>query len=177
MEGTFNFIGKTSDARSGAALSPSFSTGNVDVRHFDAGTMAFNSVNYNLRSMTFSCDNKVERRDLLGSKQSAQMGTTDIKEVTLECTADLEDNNIYNAQLDGTAGDVVISFSQGTGAAAHSFEITLNAAQIIDYSDNISSVGRIERTFTFQGFADLNTSPSDAFKIVIVNSENSGKAN
>ena len=175
MESTFNFIGKTAEARDGD-ISSSFSAGNVNIRHFDAGTLSFGGNTYDLRSLNFNVDNKIERRDMLGSKLTAQPSTTDIRTCELEVTLDLENNGVlYAAQLAGTQSDAIITFAQG--APEQSMELVLFNCQIIEYDDSISSVGRIEVTMKLQAFADLNTSPDDAYQITIVNQEASGTTN
>ena len=122
--------------------------------------------------MNLNLDNKVERRNLLGSKLTAQPSITDLREITLECTADYESDVLYNSQIAGDISDVVISFTNGS----LSLTITLKSCQITAYSDDISTVGRIENNVTFQGFADAGSS-YDAFTIAIVNTEASGIAN
>jgi len=170
MLGSFEVVAKTADARTTALTSPTFGTGG-SVLHYQAGTLSFNSLTYNVRSIELSLDNKVERRDLLGSKLTAQPAITDVREITLEVTADYEDDNIYNAQIAGTISNLVIEF---VNSSSHIFEITLNDAQLISYNDNINSVGRIERTFSFQGFADASNT---AFNLRIRNGSSSAVSN
>lgn len=172
MIGTFNFIAKTAETRD-AAITASFNNANKPVLHHECLTMDFNSVNYNIRSFTFNVDNKIERRDLLGSKLTAQPATTDLREVTMEVTADYESDDLYNAQLAGTISNLDLQFDASTG---ESFIFTLFDAQIISYNDDISTVGRIERTMTFQGFADIGGA-HDAYQIRIKNGDNGGVAN
>tara|TARA_Y100000310_G_scaffold337545_1_gene424852 strand:+ start:1647 stop:2597 length:951 start_codon:yes stop_codon:yes gene_type:complete len=169
LTASFDVVAKTANARAAALPSPSFGSGG-SVLHFQAGSLSYNAQTYNVRSIELNLDNKVERRDLLGSKLTAQPAITDTREIKLSVTADYEDDNIYNAQLAGTISDVVIEF---VNAAAHIFEITLNDAQLISYNDNIDSVGRIERTFEFQGFAN---SSSTSFQIRIRNGSSSAVA-
>ena len=83
--------------------------------HFEEGQLNFNAVNYSLRSLEFTVDNKIDRRNLLGSKLTAEPLITDIREVTLNATLDLEDNNLYNAQIAGTQGTVDILFTNSDG--------------------------------------------------------------
>ena len=171
MIGSFEVIAKTANSRAASIAPPTFGSGD-SVLHYQAGSLSYNSVTYNVRSIELNLDNKVERRDLLGSKTTAQPAITDVREITLSVTADYEDDNIYNAQLAGTISNVVIEFVNST--TNHIFEITLNDAQLISYNDNINSVGRIERTFEFQGFAD---SSNTAFKIRVRNGSSSAVSN
>lgn len=172
MTASFEFIGKTAEART-TAITPTFGTG-LQVFHFEAGTLEFSGASYNIRSFTLNLDNKVERRDLLGSKQTAEPAITDIREVTLDVTADWEGDALYNAQLAGTVSDATITFTAASGGGI-TFKIDLNRAQLTAYDDNISSVGRVERSMTFQGFATSGGDP--ALKIQINNNDATGIGN
>ena len=85
-------------------------------------------------------------------------------------TLDLEDDTLYNAQLDGTASNVVVNFTSGSDA----FNIVLRNAEITDYSDDITSFGRIERTVTFFGLSDAS---NEALRIEITNDASSAISN
>ena len=169
MTASFDIIAETAAARSGTVPS-SFGDGR-QVLHYEAGQLNFNAVNYSLRSMELSVDNKIDRRNLLGSKLTAEPLITDIREVTLTATLDLEDNNLYVAQTAGTQGNVNLTFTNSDG---DTFTVTLYNAVITSYDDAINTVGRIERTVTWQGLAD---SSNPAFVMVIVNQDASGIGN
>tara|TARA_R100000664_G_C2759822_1_gene150037 strand:+ start:3107 stop:4048 length:942 start_codon:yes stop_codon:yes gene_type:complete len=169
MTASFDIVAETATTRSGS-VSPSFGDGR-QVLHYEAGQLNFNAVNYSLRSLEFTLDNKIDRRNLLGSKLTAEPLITDIREVTLSTTLDLEDNNLYNAQIVGTQGTVDITFTNSDG---DTFRLRLYNAVVIDYDDSINTVGRIERTCTWQG---LSGGGNPAFDIVIVNQDASGIAN
>ena len=168
MTASFEIIAETAATRSGT-LSPTFGNGS-QILHYQAGSLNFNSVNYSLRSLEFSLDNKIDRRNLLGSKLTAEPLVTDIREVTLSTTLDLSDNNLYNAQLAGTQGDVTITFTSG----GNSFRLKLYNAVITEYDDAINTVGRIERTVTWQGLAGGG---DPAFDIQIINQDASSIGN
>ena len=87
-----------------------------------------------------------------------------MREVTITATLDLSDNNLYNAQLAGTQSDVSLVFTAG----ADTMTFLLRNAKITEYSDDVNSFGRIERSVTFFGLADLSA-PETAFKITMVN--------
>jgi hypothetical protein len=70
----------------------------------------------------------------------------------MSITADMEDNNLYNSMLAGDQSDVTLVFTS-TANSAHTFKIKLTQALLQDYSDNITSFGRVERSFTFLGTA------------------------
>ena len=171
MMGSFSFVGKSAETRT-AAITSSFNASNLDVFHYEASSLSYNGNTYDLRSMNLNLENQVERRNLLGSKLTAQPSITDLRTITLECTADHEGDVLYNSQIDGDISDVVISFTNGS----LSLTITLKSCQITAYSDDINSGGRIENSVTFQGFADAGGA-NDAFTIAIVNTQASGIAN
>ena len=171
-----DIIGQNSAARQSSAIVPSYGSG-AQVLHNQATSNALRytpnggaAQNYTLRSFEFNLDNKLERRDKLGSLLTASPDVTDIREVTISCVADLEDETIYNHHLDGTSGEVVISFVNGTDEV----NIILFNAVVMEYSDEVTSVGRLERNFTFKGFADAS---NEACKILIQNDESSSKSN
>ncbi len=169
MTGSFDIIAQTAAARSGT-VSPSFGDGR-QVLHFEAGQLNFNAVNYSLRSLELTVDNKIDRRNLLGSKLTAQPLVTDIREVTLAVTLDLEDNNLYNAQLAGTQGTPDITFTNSDG---DQMRIKLYNAVITEYDDALNTVGRIERTLTFQG---LSSPANPALEVIIANQDSSAIGN
>lgn len=161
-------IAETAAARTGA-ITPSFGNG-AQIFHHQASTLSYNGVNYTVRSFEFTIDNKLERVNNLGSKLTGQPQVSDVREVMINATLDLEDSNLYNAQLGGTQSDVELSFTSGTDQIV----FLLRNAKITEYSDDVTSFGRIERSVTFIGLAD---SSDPAFRITLVNDDNTGVAN
>ena len=159
---SFEVIAETASART-TAITPSFGDG-AQVFHHQAGTLDFNGANYTVRSFEFTIDNKLERVNTLGSKLTGQPQISDVREVTITATLDLEDDNLYNQQLSGIQSDVSLTFIAG----ADSMTFLLRNAKILEYSDDVTSFGRIERTVTFMGLADVSI-PETAFKFTMVN--------
>ena len=126
--------------------------------------MDFNGSSYTIRSFEFTVDNKLERVNNLGSKLTGQPQISDVREVTITATLDLEDNDLYNAQLSGAQSDVTLTFTAG----ADSLTFLLRNAKIIDYSDDVTSFGRIERTVSFLGLSDIGAGET-AFRLTMVN--------
>ena len=162
-------IAQTSNARA-AAITPTFGDGE-QVYHFQAGKMNFNSVNYDLYNFELSLDNKLETRYVLGSTLTASPDVNDIREATLTVTCGLEDQLLYDAHLDGTSSDLTFTFTDG----ADEFQVYLYNAVCMEYSDDITTAGRLERTATFKGFADA-VQPG-AIKIIVVNQDSSAVGN
>jgi len=172
MTGSMDVICKTANTRAGA-VTPTYTSGR-QVLHFEASTFSFNGTTYDLRSMTLTVDNKLDRRFLLGSKLSAESATNDIREVTLECTADIEsasENTLYTESIDGDQANCEITF---TNSDNDIFEIKLFNSVIMSYSDSVNSVGRIERTWTMQGYSDTS---NPAVHVKITNEQSSAIAN
>jgi hypothetical protein len=161
-------IAETAATRT-SSISPSFGDG-AQIFHHQAGQLSYNGNNYTVRSFEFTIDNKLERVNNLGSKLTGQPQVSDVREVMITATLDLEDSNLYNSQLDGDQSDVQLAFTSGTD----SITFLLRNAKITDYSDDVNSFGRIERTVTFIGLAD---SSNPAFKITLVNDDNTGIGN
>tara|TARA_R100000664_G_C2679416_1_gene88071 strand:+ start:83 stop:676 length:594 start_codon:yes stop_codon:yes gene_type:complete len=168
MTCSFDLIGKDSAARS-TNITSSFSAGD-SVLHFEAeaislgGTLAPST--FELRSLELTLDNKLERKNILGSKLTGQPVISDVREVTMAITADMDDNDIYVSQLDGKSGTVSIKFTS-TANGDHHVIFTLTNAVIEDYSDGVTAFGRVERTFNIRGLA---SSTDNGLTIEIKNS-------
>ena len=126
-----------------------------------------------MRNFELSITNSLETRQVLGSLLTESPDVTDIRTATLSVTADLEDDDIYNLQLAGTASTLQIVFTE-TGGSGNTITINMYNAILTSYDDSVSTVGRLERTMEFQGFADAS---NEACSIVIVNQESSSIAN
>jgi hypothetical protein len=144
------------------------------VYHYEAGDLTLGGTlsisTLAIRSFELTLDNKLDRRNLLGSKLTGEPVPTDVREVTMSITCDVTDNDLYNDSLDGNSGEVSIEFTR-SAETTHRFKIILDSATIEDYNDNITAFGRVERTFTVRGYA----SGSDAgLTIEIKNASSSG---
>ena len=165
-----DILAQSASARE-AKISSSFGTGH-QIFHFenDSNKLAWNSANYAVKNFEFTLDNKLDRRNVLGSKQTLEPAISDVREVRLTVTLEMEGNDLYNAMLAGTASDLSLKFDR-TDA---SFEIILRNAYIVDYSDNVNSFGPLERSLTFVGESDAS---DEAFELIIENGEASGISN
>tara|TARA_B100000287_G_C20674066_1_gene794539 strand:+ start:4748 stop:5692 length:945 start_codon:yes stop_codon:yes gene_type:complete len=168
MTATIDFIGKTSLARS-ANITSSFGTG-TSVLHFHASQLSFDGANYDVRSFTFTVNNNLERRDLLGNKETGEPAVGDVRTITLEATLDIENDALQTAFIAGTQSDVRLEFTSG----ADRIIFDLTNAIITDHSDPVNAFGRVERTLTFTGLAD---NANVGGKITCVNSDATGIGN
>lgn len=154
MTASFEIIAKDSASRSTDITA---SLPNTDpVLHFEAGQLSMGGTlsiaSLDIRSFELSLDNKLDRRNLLGSKITGEPVPTDVREVTMNITCDVTDNSLYADSLAGNAGDVYIQFTRSADSNHH-IKFTLNSATIEGYTDNITAFGRVERTFTLRGYA------------------------
>lgn len=164
----FEIIAETGAARA-TATAASFGASETVVHHYDAGTVAFNSVAYNLVDLTLTVDNKIDRRQELGSKLTKEPKRSDFAQVTLDITVQQQDA-LYTALLADTAGDAVITFTSG----AKSMQINLHNAFIMKAEDPIDSAGLVTQSVSFEGESD---GTDEGLKIVIVNANASALAN
>jgi len=168
MTMSMELIGKTSDTRAGSGPTANYNTTSAQVYHYEAGGLTFNGVTYYVRSMELSIDNKLERRNLLGSKLTYEPDSTDFREITMTCELDLENNNLYNAMIAGTESSVVILFTRS--GSTHEMQFKLQNAIITDYSDPISTVGRLTASVTFTA---LSTTTTEALNVRVRNANSS----
>jgi hypothetical protein len=174
MSASFDIIAQNAAARLGNITS-SFPTGD-SILHFESGNLVLGGTlapsSLELRSFELTLDNKLERKNVLGSKSTSQPVISDVREVTMSITADLDDNSIYDDMLNDKSGTVSIKFTR-SAATDHYFQVTLDNAIIEGYSDAVTSFGRVERTFTVRG---LTGTSDDGLKISIRNDNSSGYA-
>tara|TARA_Y100001973_G_scaffold106141_1_gene182316 strand:- start:4961 stop:5932 length:972 start_codon:yes stop_codon:yes gene_type:complete len=173
---SMDIIAQDAAARAAALGAPTFGSG-AQAFHYQARSKALkftpsggSPVEFTLRSFEYKLDNKLDTRYKLGSLLTESPDTNDIREIMLSCVADLEDNTIYNYQIDGTEGEVEIHFTSGSDTIT----IKVFNACLLSYEDNVTSVGRLERSFEFQGYASSST---EATTITIVNSDPSDTSN
>ena len=157
-----DIIAQTSDTRA-AGITATYGDG-VQAYHYEAGQMNYNSVNYDLYNMELVIDNKLDTRYVLGTTLTASPDVNDIREVTLTATCGLEDQNIYDAHLNGTSATLTIQFTSGTSY----IKIELFNAVVMSYDDAVTTAGRLERTFTLKGFSSATT---EAVRISIRNND------
>ena len=171
MTASFDLIAKNSNTRA-ANITGSFPAGD-SVLHFEAGNLALAGTltpsTLEIRSFEMTLDNKLERKNILGSKVTGKPVISDVREITMSITADVDDNDVLADQLAGNSGDVTITFTS-TANAAHNIKFTLDNAVIEDYSDSVTAFGRVERTFTIRGLA---SSSAEGFKIEVTNGNSS----
>lgn len=172
MTMSFELIAKDGATRT-TSITPSLPA-HDQVYHYEAGSLSLGGTlqvsSLDIRSFELSLDNKLDRRNLLGSKLTGEPVPTDVREVTLNVTCDVTDNLLYDDSLAGNSGDVSITFTRSADTN-HEFKIELDACTIEDYNDNITAFGRVERTFTLRGYASASAA---GLTITVKNANSSG---
>lgn len=160
-------ISQDAAARTGDATAASFPATALSVLHHQSSDLTWNSSTYKVRSFEIVIDNKIERRNYLGSQLTSEPNTSDVREVRMSVTTDLNDDQIYNDQITTPTaidGDVVLTM---TGTGNDQMVFTIYNAVVEEYSDAVTTFGRIERTITFLGTIDA--SGNEAIKIEMIN--------
>ena len=160
-------IAQDATARAGDATAASFPATALSVLHHQSSDVTWNSSTYTARSFEIVIDNKIERRNLLGSQLTSEPNTSDVREVRMTVTMDLDDDQIYNDQITTPTaidGDVVLTM---TGTGNDQMIFTIYNAVVEEYADAVTTFGRIERTVTFLGTID--SSGNEAIKIEMIN--------
>ena len=166
---SFEIIAQDSQTRA-AALSSSFGSGK-QMFHFECGNLSYSGNNFAMKSFEFTLDNKLERRNVLGDKKTLEPVVSDVKDVTLSVTLEMEDNLLFDNFIAGTQSDAVFTLTNSDGDAC---EITIRNAYVVDYDDPINTFGPIERSMTFVGESDA---VDEAIQIKITNQQSSAIAN
>lgn len=171
-EATFSAEVIAQDASARATYDPatagsSFPATALSVLHHQSSDVTWNSATYKARSFEIVIDNKIERRNNLGSQLTAEPNTGDVREVRMTVTMDLEDSQIYtDAITTPTAVDADVVLTM-TGTGNDQMVFTIYNAVIEEYADAVTTFGRIERTVTFLGTVD--SSGNEAIKIDMIN--------
>tara|TARA_Y100000114_G_scaffold142645_1_gene149420 strand:- start:947 stop:1927 length:981 start_codon:yes stop_codon:yes gene_type:complete len=164
-------IAQDADARALDANTASFPASATSVLHHQSSDLTFNTggsvTTYKVRSFEIVIDNKIERRNLLGSQLTSEPNTSDVREVRMTVTTDLEDNQMYNDFITTPAAVDADAILTMTGTGHDTMRFTIFNAVIEEYSDAVTTFGRIERTFTLLGTVD--GSGNEAIKIEMIN--------
>ena len=166
-----DFIGQTAAAR-GSAGTPSFAAEDLLVLHSHAGQLNFNSVNYDLRSMTLTISNSLDRRQLLGSAETKEPVRSDFMSVTLDVELEAVDT-LYAAQLAGTQGDVTIAFAHPT-VSNRSITFLIENAYLATCDDSISDAGVVSLSGQFMAESD---GTNEGLKVTVINGNSSNTGN
>lgn len=161
MRLSVDLIGQTSAALVSAATA-SIPAAPRYVMHHNGGTLTINAIPYTIKSMELVIDNKLARREQLGSLDTLDPERTDKPEVSIRCTLERISSAIEACHQAGTQANATITWTGGTGVMA----ITLHNAVVVSYDCPISRVGVLEETIELRGF---RSSGSTGLEIVVTN--------
>lgn len=159
-----DIIGQTSGGRVSAdtpsvTYESSFAHGN----HITSFTHDGDS--YELKSFTLTIDHQLEERPVMGSASTGRPTRGQATVITLEVELDETNNNLYDAVINGTSSDAVLSLSH-TGNFA--MTITLHNARASGEAPGaVSDRGVTAVSTTFRPDADAN----DDITIVVTNDD------
>ena len=129
---SFDIIAQDAQARA-AAYTSSFGSGK-QMFHYECGNLTYSGNNFPMKSFEFTLDNKLERRNVLGDKKTLEPVVSDVKDVTLSVTLEMEDNLLFDNYIAGTQSDVVFTMTNSDGDIC---EITIRNAYVTDYDDSV----------------------------------------
>ena len=168
---SFDVIGETAGARASAST-PSLGAAENLIHHHHAGQFNFNSVNYDLRSMTITLNNALSRRQLLGSVLTKEPVRTDFMSVEVSFELEAADT-LYAALVANTQADATITFTHPT-VSNRDMAITLQNVYLTAADDSISDAGIVSVSCT--GVCESDGT-DEGFKIVMRNADSTGIGN
>jgi hypothetical protein len=159
------------DSTRTSADTPSHTTSrDLEVAHYHGANATFNANSYPYRMFELTIDNKIARRNLVGSGLTQDPKPSDDQEIAVKLETEYSDDTLYNAQIAGTQSDLVLNFN---GPASRVLTITVNDAYIDDNAANVGSVAVIAETSNFRGTDD---GTNLGVKFVIANTQSSAVA-
>lgn len=152
------------------ATSPTYTTndGDVDVEHHQAGSVSWNSGTYSVYSAEITLDNKLARREKLGSVASKSFVRSDFLEVLIKLELDWE-GGFNAAWVAGTKSDLSLTFTGGS----NTLTFNVHNAMVIDEGHPINIAGVIKQTVTLRGLSD---GTDEGLAIVVVNGQSTATA-
>ena len=163
MTASLELIGMAGAARTSAST-PAITSNAVVVGHELAGTLAWNSATYTPRSIEWTLDHKLGRRNLLGSLYTADPSPSDYLEAMAAVELEHEADALYAAYLADTASDLAITFTSGT----RSLRIELHNAYLDQDDAPMGSPGTITESLRFMSESD---GTDEGIEIINVNSQ------
>ncbi len=168
---SFDVIGQTGTARASASLGTVGSAENL-IHHHHAGQFTFNSVAYDLRSLTITVNNAIDRRQLLGSVLTKEPVRTDFMSVEVSFELEAVDT-LYAALVANTQADATITFTHPT-VGNRDMAITLQNVYLTAADDSISDAGIVSVSCT--GVCESDGT-DEGLKIVMRNGDSTGVGN
>lgn len=161
-------IGQTSGAPTSAS-SPTFGTTEVEMEHHHFSQITWNSTAYDLRSWTLELDNRLERRQVLGTKLTADPKPSGLRDVSMTVSSDYDSDNWQNGLTAHTSASAVIAAT----ASARSITATLHNAYIDSDEIGVDTHGVLPESIKLIGQSDAT---NRGLALVVVNTQSSATA-
>jgi len=158
-------IGQTSGAPT-TASTPTFGTNEVELEHHQFSQITWNATAYDLRTFSLELDNKLERRQVLGTKLTADPKPSGLRDVSAMISSDYESDNWQNGLTAHTQASAVISAT----ASARSITFTMHNAWIESDEIGVNTHGVLPESIKLVG---QSGSSDRGLAIVVVNTQSS----
>lgn len=168
MEVTVDIIGETSGAPTSAGT-PTFTTTETELEHYMAGTIGWNSDTYTAKSIELAIDNKLEPRQLLGSKLTKDPKPTALRTISFSADMEYESDDPQTDYTGDTESDLVFAVTSGT----FSLTITVHNAYLTKDEIGIDQHGPLGEAVAWMGQSDAT---DKGISIVVVNTQSSAVA-
>lgn len=142
MSASHEVIAETTGGQE-ARSTPTFSSNGEEVLHSHGGTLAFNSNTHSVREISITVDQKLAKRQFIGSTLTQQPQPTDFTEVTVRFTREYTDDNPHDEYVADTQGDATIAF---TGTGNNALTITMQNFYITSVTESVNTAGVITQT-------------------------------
>ena len=171
---SFDFIAEDIAAYAAASSggsAPAYGAGGLDMIGHQLGALSWNGNNYDLVSLEMIIDNRLTRRNKLGSRLTKEPTRSDFCQVTWRAEVEWENNNAHTDFRAEVQGDVAVT---STGTGNHAATFTLQNAQLWDAPKPVDGPGPGRQRLEWRGLSD---GTDEGFKIAITNDDSSGIAN
>jgi hypothetical protein len=168
MTAVLDIIGMSYAART-TASSPSVTTNETRIGANEGSTIAWNSGTYTPKDTEWVLDNKLGRRQLIGSLYTADPSPSDYQEISAQVGLEHTGDALYTAYLADTSSDLVQTFTSGS----RTFKVEVHNGYIPDNSAPMNGAGTVSESVTFMGESD---GTDLGMEIVIVNTQATGIA-
>lgn len=166
---TLSIIGETASSRSSAG-SPSYSSNDLPLIHHQGGQLTWNSVARYMKSFELTIDNKLARRDLIGSTLTKRPVKADFTDIRLALAFEWEAETYYAGMHADTEADATVTFS---GAGSRTWGLTFHNAYVDQCDSPVSGPGVIDESVVLVAQTD---GTDEGVSLVIVNTQSSAVA-
>jgi hypothetical protein len=164
------FIAETSGGQA-AAGSPTFSSNGEEILHSHGGSITFNSTVDDITEFSVVVDQKLSRRQKLGSTLTQKPQPSDFIEVTGRFVVEYHDDDRHDEFIAGTQGDATITL---TGSGNNQLAISIQNMYITDVSESVNTAGAIVQTVEFRAESD---GTDEGLELVFTNDNATATAN